>query len=216
MFTPRPACVYAVSLLLSVSAPLSARQLSGITGCVKDSTRAAVPGAAVILTGSDGSGRFHTQTDDKGCFNLTGLRSGKYRLQVFAEAFSAYEADIALEDAIKLEDIVLEIHPLKAEVVVTATRNLAPANTLGSSVDVVDRSQIEASHIQTASELLRNIGGLAVVRTGNAGGITTLFTSGGNWDDTKILVDGIPVNQPGGTYDFDFLPADNISPLYIV
>ena len=180
MFTPRPVWVSAVLLLLSVSASLSARQLSSITGCVQDSTRAAIPRAAIILTGSDGSGRFRTQTDDKGCFNVTGLRSGKYRLQVFAEAFSAYEADIALEDAIRLEDIVLEIHPLQAEVVVTATRNFAPADTLGSSVDVIDRSGIETSHIQTASDLLRNIGGLAVVRTGNAGGITTLFTRGGN------------------------------------
>ena len=216
MFTPHPAWVCAVSLLLSVSAPLSARQLSSITGCVQDSTRAAIPGAAVILTGSDGAGRFQTQADDKGCFNLSGLRSGKYRLQIFAEAFSAYEADIALEDPIRLEDIVLEIHPIQAEVVVTATRNLAPANTLGSSVDVIDRSRIEASHIQTASDLLRNIGGLAVVRTGNAGGITTLFTRGGNSDYTKILVDGIPVNQPGGTYDFAYLPADNISTIEVV
>src|SRR5207248_9320043 len=60
------------------------------------------------------------------------------------------------------------------------------------------------------------IGGLAVVRTGNAGGITTLFTRGGNSDDTKILVDGIPVNQPGGTYDFAYLPADNISTVEVV
>src|SRR5207247_4694727 len=113
---------------------------------------------AVILTGSDGAGRFQTRADDKGCFNLSGLRSGKYRLQIFAEAFSAYEAAIALEDPIRLGDIVLEIHPIQAEVVVTATRNLAPANTLGSSADVIDRSRIEASHIQTARSEERRVG----------------------------------------------------------
>src|SRR5436309_3993004 len=217
MFTPRAAWVfYAISFLQTLSLPLLGQQPSSVSGCVQDSTRASIPGAAVILTGSDGSGRFQTQTDDKGCFNMTGLRSGKYRLQVFAEAFSAYEAAIALEDAIRLEDIVLEIHPIQAEVVVTATRNLAPANTLGSSVDVIDRSRIEASHIQTASALLRNIGGLAVVRTGNAGGITTLFTRGGNSDYTKILVDGIPVNQPGGIYDIAHVPTDNIGTIEVV
>src|SRR5207247_9483470 len=163
MFTPRPAWACAISLLLSVSAPLSARQLSTITGCVQDSTRAAIPGAAVILTGSDGAGRFQTQADDKGCFNLSGLRSGKYRLQIFAEAFSAYEADIALEDPIRLEDILLEIHPIQAEVVVTATRNLATANTLGSSVDVLDRSRLEAAHIDTAADRMRHTGSIAAV-----------------------------------------------------
>ena len=217
MFTPRAAWVfYAISFLQTLSVPLLGQQPSSVSGCVQDSTRASIPGAAVILTGSNGSGRFQTQTDDKGCFNVTGLRSGKYRLQILAEAFSAYEKDIVVEDAARLDDVVLEIHPIQAEVVVTATRNPTPADTLGSSVDVIDRSQIEASHIQTASDVLRNIGGVAVVRTGNTGGITTLFTRGGNSDYTKVLVDGIPVNQPGGAYDFAHLPTDNVSTIEVV
>src|SRR5206468_3009496 len=58
--------------------------------------------------------------------------------------------------------------------------------------------------------------GVAVVRTGNTGGITTLFTRGGNSDYTKVLVDGIPVNQPGGAYDFAHLPTDNVSTIEVV
>src|SRR5262249_53545096 len=156
------------------------------------------------------SGRFQTQTDDKGCFNLAGLRPGKYRLQILAVAFSAYDTDIVLEDALRIEDVVLEIYPIEAEVVVTATRNQAPANTVGSIAYFGDRSQIEASILETASDVLRNVGGIEVVRTGNAGGLTTVFTRGGNSDYTKILVDGIPVNQPGGIYDFAHLTTDNI------
>ena len=217
MFTPRPAWFCrAVLFLLSVSFPLFCQQAPSVTGCVQDSTRASISGATVIVTGSEGPGRFQTQTDEKGCFSLTVVRSGRYRLQILAEAFSAYEQDIVVENARRLDDVVLEIHPIQAEVVVTATRNPAPANTLGSSVDVIDRSRIEASHVQTASDLLRNVAGIAVARTGNTGGLTTLFTRGGNSDYTKILIDGIPVNQPGGAYDFGHIAADNISTIEVV
>ena len=217
MFSPRPAWFgRAISLLLFVPFPVFCQSTAAVSGCVQDSSHASVPGASVVLQALESSTRFQAQTDDKGCFNLTGIRSGKYHLQILAEAFSPFEKEIALEDPLQLEDAVLEIHPVKAEVVVTATRSPAPADTLGSSVDVIDRTEIDTSHTQIASELLRNVAGLAVVRTGNPGGITSLFTRGGNSDYTKILVDGIPLNQPGGAYDFAHLPADNISSVEVV
>jgi vitamin B12 transporter len=217
MYLLRPAWICrAVSLLLFGSLPVFSQSFSSVSGCVQDSSHASVPGAVVVLQGLEASARLQAQTDDKGCFNLTGVRFGKYHLQILAEAFSPYEKDIALEDPLKLEDVMLEIHPIRAEVVVTATRSPAPSDTLGSSVEVIDQTQIETSHIQIASDLLRNVAGMAVVRTGNPGGITSLFTRGGNSDYTKILVDGIPVNQPGGVYDFAHLPADNISSIEVV
>ena len=39
---------------------------------------------------------------------------------------------------------------------------------------------------------------------------------GGESDYIKILIDGIPVNQPGCTYDFAHTPTDNISGVEIV
>jgi len=108
------------------------------------------------------------------------------------------------------ENIVLEIRPVQATAVVTATRSLASTSDVAASVDVIDRLQIEASHIEAASDLLRNVGGIQVVRTGNPGGITSLFTRGGASTYTKILLDGIPLNQPGGAYDFAHIPTTTL------
>src|SRR5262249_39478615 len=116
----------------------------------------------------------------------------------------------------QLETIILEVQPIRNAVVVTATRTPTPSMAVGSSVDVIDRAAIEASEAPQAIDLLRNVSGLAIMRSGDIGGITSLFTRGGESDYTKILVDGIPVNQPGGAYDLSHLATDNISRIEIV
>ena len=217
MFETRvPWLCHAVSLFLFTCTPVSAQPPAAVSGCVEDSTHAVIPGATVILTSSDRPARFQAQTDEKGCFALAGVRSGEYQLRILAEAFSPYEKDLAVEGPVRLETVILEIQPIRDTVLVTATRTPASSDALGSSVDVIDRAQIRASGIRAASDLLRNIGSLTVLRTGNAGGITTLFLRGGESDYTKILIDGIPVNQPGGVYDFAHIPTDNIDRIEIV
>ncbi|MGH9709366.1 MAG: TonB-dependent receptor plug domain-containing protein, partial [Candidatus Acidiferrales bacterium] len=48
------------------------------------------------------------------------------------------------------------------------------------------------------------------------GGITSLFLDGGNSNFTKVLVDGTPVNQPGGDMDFSTLDLSNVDKIEIV
>ena len=58
--------------------------------------------------------------------------------------------------------------------------------------------------------------GISIARTGAEGGLTTLFLDGGNSNYTKVLMDGTPVNQPGGSIDFSTLTLDNIDKVEIV
>ena len=217
MFTSRqPWLCRVVFLLFFASVPVFGQSPSWVSGCVQDPSHAVIRGASISLTRLDNSGRLQTQTDEKGCFTLSGVSSSKYRLEILAESFSPYEKDLVVEDSMRLDDVVLEIRPVEVFAVVTATRTLVSSSQVVASVDVIDRTQIEASHIDVASDLLRNVGGIAVVRTGNIGGITTLFTRGGESDYTKILIDGIPLNQPGGIYDFAHLPTDNVGRVEVV
>src|SRR4029077_12658090 len=41
----------------------------------------------------------------------------------------------------------------------------------------------------------------SLVQTGGKGGITSIFIRGGNSNFNKVLIDGIPVNDIGGTVD---------------
>ena len=51
---------------------------------------------------------------------------------------------------------------------------------------------------------------------GPYGGITSFFLDGGDSDYTKVLVDGTPVNEPGGAFDFSNFTLSNIDKIEIV
>lgn len=53
-------------------------------------------------------------------------------------------------------------------------------------------------------------------RSGGYGAVTSIFTRGGDSDYTKVLLDGIPLNQPGGLFDFSTLQATNLDRIEIV
>src|SRR6478736_5915647 len=99
---PSPSCLFRIlaTLAFLILAPFSAlasdpQQLSGI---VSDPTGAVVPGASVsIQTAANGEKRT-TQTDDKGAFVFS-LPPGRYRIDITAAGFGAYEQDGISVDA---------------------------------------------------------------------------------------------------------------------
>jgi vitamin B12 transporter len=66
------------------------------------------------------------------------------------------------------------------------------------------------------SDALREVPGLAVVQTGTAGQLTSVFTRGLNSNQTQVMLDGIPINQGlSGAFDFADLTTDNIGRIEI-
>ncbi len=103
-----------------------------------------------------------------------------------------------------------------APVVVTATRLATRADALPTSVTVISRAQLRAEGIRTVAEALRIVPGAAVVTTGPWGGQASLFLRGGESDYVKVLIDGVPQNAPGGSYDFANLTTDNVERIEVV
>src|SRR2546422_3580842 len=101
-------------------------------------------------------------------------------------------------------------------VVVTATRVPVSVDALASAVTVVTGRELELRGIRPVGEALRTVPGAAVVETGSYGGQTSLFLRGGESDYVKVLVDGVPQNQPGGAFDFADLTTDNVDRIEIV
>ena len=102
------------------------------------------------------------------------------------------------------------------DLVVTAHRVPLPREALTSSVTVLDRREIERSGARHVGDLLRSVPGLDVVQTGSWGGTTSLFVRGGESNYVQVLVDGVPVNQPGGDFDFSTLTTDNVERVEVV
>lgn len=99
----------------------------------------------------------------------------------------------------------------KDVIVVTASRSgdAIPANLIGSSVTVLDSRALENRQTRVLSDILRDVPGIAVNRTGAIGGLTQIRIRGSEGNHVLVFVDGIKASDPyHGEYDFSTLLAD--------
>ena len=101
-------------------------------------------------------------------------------------------------------------------IVVTATRVPVAADLIPSAVTVLRGTDLVAQGIRTVAEALETVPGAHIAETGSFGGQTSLFMRGGESDYTKVLLDGVPLNQAGGAIDLAHLTTDNIDRIEIV
>ncbi len=101
-------------------------------------------------------------------------------------------------------------------VVVSASKIPKPASTLTQPVTVISGEELRARGVARVSDALREVPGASIVQSGSFGAVTSLFLRGGESRYTKVLIDGVPVNAPGGFFDFSHLTTDNIERIEIV
>jgi vitamin B12 transporter len=101
-------------------------------------------------------------------------------------------------------------------VVVSASKIPKPASTLTQAVTVLSGADLRARGVTRVVDALREVPGAALVQSGSYGAITSLFLRGGESRYTKVLIDGVPVNASGGSFDFSNLTTDNIDRIEIV
>jgi vitamin B12 transporter len=90
-------------------------------------------------------------------------------------------------------------------VIVSATRVPTPESEIASSVTVITAEDIAARQERSLPDILKDVPGLNIVRTGGPGGQTVVFMRGTNSNHTKVLVDGIDVSDPSSSNaSFDF------------
>src|SRR3954466_11848341 len=102
------------------------------------------------------------------------------------------------------------------ELVVTATRLATPANAVTSSVTVISGEDLRARGVRFVQDALRDVPGASVVQGGSYGGVSSLFLRGGESDYVKVLIDGVPVNQSGGGYNWANLTTDNVERIEVL
>ena len=101
-------------------------------------------------------------------------------------------------------------------ITVTATQVPVSRDALASSVTVLYGDDLRARGVVQLLEALREVPGLSIAQNGSFGMTASLFTRGGESDYTKVLLDGVPVNEPGGGYDFAHLSTANIERVEIL
>lgn len=101
-------------------------------------------------------------------------------------------------------------------IVVTATRLPTPRSAVPAAVTVIEGAAVRATGVRTVADALRMVPGLSVARSGSIGGLTSLFVRGAESDHVQILIDGVPVNDPGGAVDLANLDLGDVARIEVV
>jgi vitamin B12 transporter len=211
---------FVVSLIAFSFAPPTAAQAQStatVTGTFTDPRGASIADAQISVEQIPSAGEpVHTMSGEDGRFTFT-LTPGRYRVTISRDSFTQIVQEIALAPGETREwNIRMALEPLSSKVVVTAQTLPLDADSSPAPVSILTRQDIDQRSATSLPDLLATQPGFSLGRTGPEGGQTSLFLDGGNSNYTKVLVDGAPVNQPGGLIDFSNFTLDNIEKIEVV
>jgi vitamin B12 transporter len=102
-------------------------------------------------------------------------------------------------------------------IVVTATRIPQLVSEQGSAVSVVTREEIELKGPAVAGDVLKELPGVIVQRSGSPGARENIKIRGGKSTHVQVMIDGFPVNSStSGEFDVGFLPLDGFERVEVV
>jgi len=183
-----------------------AASATDLTVKVLDPQAAAVSGAQVsIVRGQDNRIVSSQMTSAEGTATLHVPADGKFELTILAPGFAPATREVSSQPELT---VTLQLANASERVQVTATRSPVQTEAGGANVDTLVAGQLSTMRPTAAADAVRFLPGAIVNDAGQRGGLTSLFVRGGESRYNKVIVDGVTVNEPGGTFDFGTLPLD--------
>lgn len=99
------------------------------------------------------------------------------------------------------------------EIIVTATGIAQDIDETGAAISVITEADIRDQQSIALADILQELPGVNVTRSGGLGSQTSVRIRGAESDQTLVLINGIRVNDPSspdGAFDFGNLTAGNI------
>lgn len=188
-----------------------------LDGTLTDPSGAAIAAATVSAEPINAASQVASvQTGPDGKFSLQ-LAPGQYRVTISDAPFERVQREFTLAAGdSQTWDARLELAALSSNVIVTAAAEPERATSTVSSVDVITAQDISQRQAIFLTPLLASVPGMSFSQLGPVGGSTSFFLDGGNANYTKVLIDGVPVNQPGGLVDFSDMALDGIDKIEVV
>jgi vitamin B12 transporter len=160
-------------------------QSADISGYIFDPSGRPVSGAAVAC------GDASTQTQTDGSFHLGGFSA--CQATITRPGFSTQTASLSGSN----NRIALTLAGLAQSVVVSATRGETSVEQAGVAANIITADDLKQRQFPFVLDVLREMPGTQIVKTGRYGGTTSAFTRGAPNNGTLVLLDGVPLNQPG-------------------
>lgn len=208
---------------------LAAAVLSGIgmgqvptgslVGVVLDSRGAAVGGARVVVLQGNRVAIHECLSSARGEFAFMNLLAGDYTVSVEKDGMTqpGGAQPIRIETGRVLQgSLVLTVAAIEDGLVVSATRTETRLSETPSRAFLATGSDLLRAQRVSVFDALRASPGISIAQTARRGGVTSIFVRGGESDYTKVLIDGVPANDAGGSFDFSDLTTDNLTRLELV
>ena len=200
----RPDLVVLTAVLLFAAAGARGEPAGALRGRVHTAEGTPVPQLLLVVAGPGGERT--AVTGPEGRYRVAGLAPGEYRVRVEAPGFVlSPEPHRRVGGAEEDLDLVLSPAPVREQVLVAATRAEAALSTLGVAASVLDHERIAERQSPDVLHLLEEVPGAVCARAGGLGRQGSLFLRGGPSNAARVMIDGVPVNEPGGAFDFSVL-----------
>jgi iron complex outermembrane receptor protein/vitamin B12 transporter len=203
---------FLLSAFLLVSA--SPARAVVVHGVVTDPLGLPVPGARIQLVQGQKAVAIAIATSD-GTYEIRSTLAGRFVLLTSSATFSPNVGQDFYGGSIDeiTQNIVLEVGSVHEEITVTATGVPTPVEQSSAAVTLIPQTDL-ATTVGIA-DALRQSPGADVVQTGQYGGVTSLFVRGGNSTANQVLIDGIPADDVGGTFDFGTVSSTGMAGLEV-
>jgi vitamin B12 transporter len=192
----------------------SSALLAQVRVTVVDPQGAVVSGARVTLVDPSNSRPVAAQTTAGDGVATFDVNSAAYTIEVLAPGFAA----VRETGPVGGEPLVVKLKAaaLPQTVVVSATATPIAEQQAGVPTAALDRAALTDMQPTSAAEALRFLPGAIVNTAGQRGGQASLFVRGGESRYNRLLIDGVPVNDPGGFFDFGVVPLFQVDRVEMV
>lgn len=191
--------------------PIWAVASTPIKVLVKDPQQRPVAGARVTLLRAESNAAVAVRyTDAAGVVLFS--ESGS-RVEVLAPGFAPRTLELKSAASVTVQ---LAIATQSETVNVTAARTELTPEQSGAPSAVIGADRIELQQPVSVADSLRFLPGTVLGTTGRRGGQASLFVRGGDSRYNKVIVDGVTINDAGGTFDFGVVPTQGLERIELV
>src|SRR5207244_115522 len=103
-----------------------------------------------------------------------------------------------------------------AQSTLSGTARTSDGVPLPQLVVKLDGARIAEREPSSFLDLLRDVPGVSVARSGALGSLASAFVRGGESSYARVMIDGVPLNEPGGYYNFASQPPLELARVEIV
>jgi len=196
----RPCILFLTGLVVSTGV-----SIADIRGTVLDPSGRPIEGARVEC------GSKTVYTNIEGLFAIAGAQDCAAKITKAGFKNSAPQLTEGVE-----AKLTLEVQGPFETAIVTATRAETTPEQAGVAANAVTGAEFEVRDNPTVADVLREIPGVQVNNTSRRGGLTQLFTRGAERTGTLVLLDGVPLNDPGGELHMEHITSTGIDRMEIV